>query len=56
MPSDEAYARLLTACREGKNTKSQVLKKGNGQAQMVIKGHADAVLGVAITPDGKTII
>jgi WD40 repeat protein len=42
-PSDEAYAKLLAACR-------------GDQARMVLGGHTDQVRGVAVTPDGRMVI
>jgi WD40 repeat protein len=55
-PSDEAYASLLVACQEVETTKPPAPRKLVDQAQMVLKGHFDIVWGVAITPDGRTVV
>lgn len=54
--SDEAYAKLITACREAKTAKPPVSKKQADQARMIMKGHTSLIWGVAITPDGQTVV
>jgi WD40 repeat protein len=56
--SEEAYARLLTACRVEKLTKPQVQEKQDVQAWMVLgaDAHTNGILDTAITLDGRTIV
>ncbi len=58
VPSDEAYDRLLAACQGGaeEKVKPLVRKEKDDQARMVLKGHNRKIWGVAVTPDGKTIV
>jgi GTPase SAR1 family protein/myo-inositol-hexaphosphate 3-phosphohydrolase len=55
-PSDKAYASLLAACWEVETEKQPAPRKLADQARMVLRGHVAAVWGVAITPDGKTVV
>jgi len=56
-PTDEAYKKLLATCR-GEEVKEVLaaLEEPTDQARMVLKGHNDWIWGVAITPDGKTVV
>ena len=56
--SDEAYERLLTACRQNKLEAADPSESETqaDQARMVLKGHKKPVICVAVTPDGKTVI
>ncbi len=58
VPSDEAYTRLLDACRgeEDEATESLAEEEQADQASMVLEGHTKTVEGVAVTPDGKTVV
>jgi small GTP-binding protein len=56
--SDEAYEKLLAACRR---KKAEPAKPSEGNQQpdsrpMVLKSHTGFIFGVALTPDGKTIV
>ena len=57
-PSDEAYRKILVACRgdEAETTELSVQEEPVDQAPMVLKGHNGSVWGVAVTPDGKTVV
>ena len=54
--TEEAYARILTVCREVVTSKPPAPGKQVDQARMVMKGHAGPVLCLAITPDGQTAV
>jgi hypothetical protein len=57
-PSDEAYDKLLAACRgdEAEAAEPTAPEEQADQARMVLKGHTGNVWGVAVTPDGKTLV
>jgi len=57
-PSDEAYGKLLAACRgdEAETAEPMAPEKQADQARMVLEGHTGIVLGVAVTADGKTVV
>jgi small GTP-binding protein len=56
--SGEAYGKLLTSCRgDGAETTEPPAREERAvQEPMVLKGHTDIVWGVAVTPDGKTVV
>ncbi len=54
--SDEAYAKILTACREVETAKHRDIKELAYPSQMVFRGHASAVWCVAVTTDGQTVV
>jgi len=54
--SDEAYARLLAACREAETAKLPFPKRQADQARIAIKGHDGPVSCLAVTPDGLTAV
>ena len=54
--SEEKYAKLLTACRKAEIAKPTVLEKQAYQPRIIMKGHTSTVFGVAITPDGRTVV
>ena len=57
--SEEAYEKLMGACRGGEEKRAEVAvrKERIYQARMVLRGHSGEIWdGVAITPDGKTIV
>jgi len=56
--SGKAYDQLLTACQgAGAETTEPQAREGRVvRALRVLKGHASAVGGVAVTPDGKTVV
>jgi WD40 repeat protein len=57
--SDEAYGRLLSVCRrEGAETTGVSARDEQAVVRepMVLEGHTGCVWGVAITPDGKTVV
>ena len=57
--SDEAYDKILTACgrveTEAAESPAREIK-GAAREPMVLEGHARCVYGVAVTPDGRTIV
>ena len=57
-PTDEAYAKLQSACREqdSESAGTTARKERISQAKMVLKGHKRGVWGVAITPDGSAVV
>jgi len=56
-PSDAAYEKLLAACRGDEiETTKPAPDAYADQARMVLKGHTNEVWGVAVTPDGKTVV
>ena len=56
--SAEAYDKLLAACRgdEAETTEPAAPEEGADQARMVLEGHTGYIVGVAVTPDGKTVV
>jgi hypothetical protein len=55
--SDEQYARLLAACRPPVvATKPAIAQKSESQTVKILKGHTYAVLGVAMTADGRRAV
>jgi small GTP-binding protein len=56
--SDEAYVRLLTSCRgdEVETTEPPAREERAVQEPMILKGHTGSVWGVAVTPDGRTVV
>jgi GTPase SAR1 family protein len=55
--SDEAYDKLLAACRgDDEGGEPPALEEKGDQSRMVLRGHTDSVIGVAVTPDGQTVI
>ena len=55
-PSDEAYDKLLAACRGDEGGEAPAPEEQANQARMVLEGHTGGVRGVAVTPDGKTAV
>jgi len=56
--SDDEYKTLLDACRTEEPQKEELSRPAAqvDQTRMVLKGHSAAVCGVAVTPDGKTVV
>lgn len=60
--SDDAYEQLLAACRPAEEaavktpTRKKTEPKRPAQETLVLKGHANAVIGIAITPDGRKAV
>jgi WD40 repeat protein/transcription elongation factor Elf1 len=56
-PSDEDYDRLLGVCSiDVKKSEPLERRKHADRTQIVLRGHTASVWGVAITPDGKTVV
>ena len=58
MRSDEEYGKLLASCRR---EEAETMEPRAREVQVVgelrvLKGHASAVGGVAVTPDGRTVV
>jgi len=54
--SEEAYAKIITACRDIETAKFIAPKRPVDQARMTMRGHVGHVLGIAVTPDGRTLV
>jgi small GTP-binding protein len=55
-PSDEAYARLLAACRPLIVSESPRRRTEELRSSWVLKGHTSLVHSVAVTPDGRRAV